>query len=204
MRFAAKSRVDGWRVETLLTKEPATIAWIDAMPEDAVFWDVGANIGIYSIYAAARVKGIDVVAVEPVAQHFATLCEAIEANDFGLCIIPVCMALNDLYGNVRLGKLYAPAITLDGLEDLLSTTDPPTHIKIDTDGFDLAVLRGASRALRHAKSVIVEVDESRDDASTIRDLMAEAGFTRTGRHVSPLFPNSPIGMDHWARTQENL
>ena len=35
----------------LLTKEPGTIAWIEGFTEDDVFWDVGANVGLYSLYA---------------------------------------------------------------------------------------------------------------------------------------------------------
>jgi hypothetical protein len=91
-------------------------------------------------------------------------------------------------------------MTLDGLVDLLGLPLKPTHIKIDTDGFDLAVLLGGRRTLDEAVSVIAEVDESMpEDAATIRALMEAHGFTRTGRHVSPLFPKSPVGMDHWAR-----
>ena len=42
------------RARTLLTKEPETILWIDDFNKDDVFWDVGANIGPYSLYAAKR------------------------------------------------------------------------------------------------------------------------------------------------------
>ena len=46
------------RVETLFTKEPETIKWIDnfSVKSNSIFWDIGANIGLYSIYAAAKHK----------------------------------------------------------------------------------------------------------------------------------------------------
>ena len=51
------------RAKTLLTKEPETINWLNHMPEGSVLWDIGANIGTYSIYAAKN--NIRVIAVEP-------------------------------------------------------------------------------------------------------------------------------------------
>jgi hypothetical protein len=42
------------RAESLLRKEEDTIQWIDGFETGAVFWDVGANVGVYSLYAARR------------------------------------------------------------------------------------------------------------------------------------------------------
>ena len=39
------------RANTLLTKEKNTIAWIDSL-EEGVFWDIGANVGVFTLYAA--------------------------------------------------------------------------------------------------------------------------------------------------------
>ena len=52
------------RAETFLTKEPETLEWIDRMNDDSVLWDIGANVGIYSIYAAVS-KRANVIAFEP-------------------------------------------------------------------------------------------------------------------------------------------
>jgi hypothetical protein len=38
----------GGRAMTMLTRQPATIAWIDAFQPNSVFWDVGANIGVFT------------------------------------------------------------------------------------------------------------------------------------------------------------
>lgn len=40
-----------WRMETFFTEEPETILWLDSFSPDAVFWDVGANVGLYGIPA---------------------------------------------------------------------------------------------------------------------------------------------------------
>lgn len=189
-----------------MTKEPATIAWIDSMPSRSVFFDIGANIGIYSLYAAS--KGADVVAVEPIPASFAAMCESIVLNELEVQITPVCAALGDKSGTARLGRniagsasanaagLWSAVMTLDGLIEILGFA--PTHIKIDTDGFDLSVLRGGVNALQQAQSVIVEVD-LRKEPETIRAFMKSSGYRQTGRFVSPLTPQSPIGMDHWQK-----
>jgi hypothetical protein len=52
VRFAVANQITAWRVRTFATKEPGTIAWIDAFAADDVMLDVGANIGLYALYAA--------------------------------------------------------------------------------------------------------------------------------------------------------
>ena len=59
------------RANTFFSKEPETLAWIDAMTENDVLFDVGANIGIYSVYAA--LKGLKVFAFEPESLNYAEL-----------------------------------------------------------------------------------------------------------------------------------
>ena len=58
--------------------EPETVAWIEAMPANAVLWDVGANIGLYALFAAKR--GLRVLAFEPSAASFAAMVRSAEAN----------------------------------------------------------------------------------------------------------------------------
>jgi len=43
-----------WRSQTLFTKEPEMIEWIDSIDSGSTFWDIGANIGLYSIYGAVK------------------------------------------------------------------------------------------------------------------------------------------------------
>ena len=49
MRFTVPNSLNRFRVETFHTKEPETLEWIDGLPEKCTLWDVGANIGLYSI-----------------------------------------------------------------------------------------------------------------------------------------------------------
>jgi hypothetical protein len=53
IKFFAPTPLLRLRAEQLLTKEPETIAWLDGLGPDDVLWDVGANVGMFSLYAAA-------------------------------------------------------------------------------------------------------------------------------------------------------
>ena len=54
--FAKSNSLNEYRVNTFLTKEPETINWINTFKEKDIFWDIGANIGLYSIYASVISK----------------------------------------------------------------------------------------------------------------------------------------------------
>src|SRR5436309_16083122 len=94
IRFFCPSPLLVSRAEHLLTKEPDTIRWIDGFPEQCVFWDVGANVGVFSLYAAAR-RGVSVLSFEPLAANFHVLSRNIQLNDFADRITAYCVAFCD-------------------------------------------------------------------------------------------------------------
>ena len=54
MVFASPNTLTQYRSTSFSTKEPETLTWLEGIPEGAVLWDVGANVGLYSIYAAKK------------------------------------------------------------------------------------------------------------------------------------------------------
>src|ERR1700751_6054352 len=76
------------------TREPETLAWIDSFETPCRFWDIGANIGVLSIYAGLR-AGIEVRAFEPAAASYAALCRNIEANRLDDRVQAYCVAVGD-------------------------------------------------------------------------------------------------------------
>ena len=72
------------RMDRMLTKEPETIKWINNFETDSVFFDIGANIGIYSLYSAV-VKGNTVYAFEPHASSYKNLLDSINLNNLTKC-----------------------------------------------------------------------------------------------------------------------
>ena len=65
--FFTPNAISKWRINSLFQKEPETIEWIDSFDQSKkiIFWDIGANIGIYSVYAATKFNDIEVVSFEP-------------------------------------------------------------------------------------------------------------------------------------------
>jgi FkbM family methyltransferase len=199
--FLTPNQHCAWRVDTLYTKEPDTIAWINAMQPGDVLYDVGANMGQYSLYAAKR--GIRVHAFEPESQNFALLCRNIALNKLGDLITPWPVALTDKEGldTFHVTSLVAGGscnsfgeavdyhlkektfafqqgcygITLD-LFTLNHTA--PAHIKIDVDGLEHKVLTGAMQTLAHCpvRSVLVETNTALPEHRGIDSAMQHLGY----------------------------
>jgi FkbM family methyltransferase len=204
VRFNTVNDLTAWRARTAMTKEPGTIAWIEEMSAGDVLFDIGANVGLYSL-CAARFRGVKVFAFEPESQNFALLNANVHANGLQDSVLAYCVALSD---ETRFDTLYvsnfepgaschnfgeavqpdgAPlaaafrqgcfATTLDAL--IASAAIPlPRHIKIDVDGIEHKVIRGAARTLadRGVASVLVEINAKRDEHWGIVDFMLEQGF----------------------------
>ncbi len=66
MRFATTGSSSKKRLRSLFSKEPITIAWIDTFGEGETLYDIGANVGMYTIYAAVM-RNASVYAFEPEA-----------------------------------------------------------------------------------------------------------------------------------------
>ena len=65
--FFVPNFLTNWRVDTYFSKEPETLEWIDSfdMKEKLIFWDIGANIGLYSIYNSLKHPKSTTIAFEP-------------------------------------------------------------------------------------------------------------------------------------------
>jgi len=93
----ANSGVDDFRVNTYATKEPETLEWMRKyFSKGDVYYDVGANIGQYSLYAAKVLHGdCTVYSFEPESQNFASLNQNIYINKLHDSIIPCCLAVTE-------------------------------------------------------------------------------------------------------------
>ena len=80
--FTPNHVVEG-RVKTFFTKEPETLEWIDGFnsTRKIILWDIGANIGLYSIYAALKHSNCEIVSFEPSTSNLRTLSRNISINN---------------------------------------------------------------------------------------------------------------------------
>jgi FkbM family methyltransferase len=186
------------------SREPETLAWIDGFAPGAVFWDIGANVGVYSLYAGLR-GDIEVLAFEPSAPSYAALCANLAANRLNR-VRAYCIALADetRLGTLNMSQSYpgsvynafeqevdmtgaalaierrqpALGISPDDLIERLAAP-APNHIKLDVDSTETAILRGAARLLRAPALLSVLVETAAGETAqnrAIDALLVEAGF----------------------------
>jgi len=197
VRFHPASNWEYVRLSRILEKEPDTNAWIDSFQDDTVFLDVGANIGLYSIYTLLRHPNARVIALEPDSDNFASLVNNLQqlapdratayafaaASQTGLLRIKRSLPgvagsnnnqVTDTTGSHVLGCF---ACSLDDLIERFGVTFP-TEIKIDVDGIELDILAGARKTLNdnRLRSVLVE---SQDEAMArvFEQIFKDVGFT---------------------------
>lgn len=207
IRFAVPNSQTLWRADTLLTKEPDTIEWIASFGADDVFIDIGANVGIYSIWAAIT-GAAKVYAFEPESQNFATLNKNIFLNALSGRVVAYCTALSDQagFGPLYLSEFrggasghnfavrpqraepkFTQGVYSTTLDDLVATGSipPPRHIKIDVDGIEHKIIAGARRTLQDQRlaSVLVELDTNLETHRNIIDVMQDLGFTLSPEQV---------------------
>jgi FkbM family methyltransferase len=101
MRFATTGNSSVKRVRSLFSKEPITLAWIDSFAEGETMYDIGGNVGMYTIYAAVM-RNAEVYAFEPEALNYAELNKNIFLNDLHGRALAYCLALSDVDKTDRL------------------------------------------------------------------------------------------------------
>jgi FkbM family methyltransferase len=202
--FLATNPLLYWRGKTLLTKEVETIEWLDSLKQDDVLYDIGANIGVYSIYAGKN--GHQVFAFEPGASNYSILNTNIHANDISSNVKSFCLAISDssLFSTISLSSLvpgsahncfadnknyadeeFVPkfeqgcfSMTLD--EVIYTQKLPvPTYLKVDVDGLESKIIAGAKSLLQDPilKSVLIELNENLDRDIQIIASLKENGFS---------------------------
>lgn len=220
VRFYCLDSLPLWRAETLLTKEPETIEWIDTMDDGDVLFDIGANVGVYTLYAAINRK-VKVLAFEPLAANYYLINRNIEENDLSDVATAYCMALNDNdmisslhiqntgFGSAvssfdepidhngdRFTAKFKQGMVGMSLDSFIAKFQPafPSHIKIDVDGIEDKIIKGAKKTLADArlKSVSIELDENRPEyTGAVLDEISAAGFRLTAKRHSPMFDGTP-------------
>lgn len=193
-----------WRVDSLFEKEPITIEWIGGLAAGEVLVDVGANVGMYTIWAA-KTRGARVFAFEPEAQNYALLNRNIAMNGVDGQVKAYCVALSDAggYSELHLSDLrpggschslgervdfkhepmnpkYSQGCVAARLDDLVTAgaVPMPHYIKIDVDGFEPKVIAGSRNVLadRTLRSLLIETNQNLADHRQMVGELQSLGF----------------------------
>lgn len=182
-------------------KEPETCDWLNRVSgEKEVLYDIGANIGAYSLISASL--GSKVYAFEPSPENYATLHENIRINSLNDLVIAMPFVLGSLNkeesfsvsdntsgatatfiaGNSeKTIKEHLPMVRLDFLIENFGI-QKPTIMKIDVDGAEVEVLKGATKTLgnKNLRSVLVEVEA--DLKNEVNKIMESNNFKKEGEY----------------------
>jgi FkbM family methyltransferase len=202
--FVLLGKTAAGRATSLLTRQPGTIEWINSFRPDSVFWDVGANVGVYTLYAAMR-GGTTVVAFEPAAVNYFLLaanCEANRLDDRVDCLLlglgserAIARLHVSQFGSARSfsfrergehqhgGRQPALIMSMDQLIEEYELPCP-NYIKIDAPGLTEAIVIGGTRLLRRpdVRELHIEVREQSKAGQRLVEMLRQAGFAVVGRH----------------------
>jgi len=196
----------------MFIKEPGTCEWIKTQVEPGdVFYDIGANIGVYTVLAAQRVGPAGkVFAFEPHSATFARLLETISTNNLSLVVTPCNFALHERQGfypfrydskeaGTSQSQLMPQLSSQSGgtatnaselkfsasLDSLMGVEafPPPDHVKIDVDGNELLILQGMHDILTNGRRLkSIQVEINPNQRSDIMAFMDTHGYKPVKEH----------------------
>lgn len=202
-RFAIPNALSRYRIDSFPYKEPETLEWIDGIEEGSVLWDIGANIGLYSVYAAKK-SDCAVYAFEPSVFNLELLARNIYLNGFSnrICIVPLALsdrlnisqmqmtttewggALSTFgkdfgWDGKTIKSLFDYQLIGISMEDVVTSLQIPfpDYIKMDVDGLEHFILKGGSKVLARIKGILIEVnDDFAEQAEQCSALLTGAGM----------------------------
>lgn len=172
---------------------------VDELRSDDVFWDIGANVGIYTCFGATSIESGEVVSIEPNPKNVERIEENLSKNglaastyQYGLMDTPGTLSLNvqdpgttGSYGHVT-DSSAEEGVTVD-----VSTGDTlvregvpePNVVKLDVQGVEFEVLRGIEQTIAcdNCRTIYYNVNDENetmpDIDPNIHEWLEERGFT---------------------------
>jgi len=133
-------------------------------PANGICFDIGANVGFYSLLFAKYSK--HVFAFEPVPRNIGYLWRMLEVNGVrNVTIVPCAVSDSTRLFSFQMGENYAlgrlhhrgeQPIAVVSLDDfIVAYKVVPSLLKIDVEGEEMSVLKGAKNLLSNNKPVIL-------------------------------------------------
>ena len=202
-----------YRATSFSQKEPETLRWLDQCDSQTILFDIGANVGLYSVYAA-KSKNANVYAFEPSIFNLPALSRNINYNDVQEKVHIVANPLSDnvKFADFKLSNLdeggalsafgvnydqfgksfksefsyHTLGFTLDFLIESKLLPHVPNMVKVDVDGIEHLILDGARKTLKNklCQTVLIEVNDNfAEQAKQTASILGECGFTLKERFI---------------------
>lgn len=142
--------------------------------EEDFFIDIGANVGSYTVLASSHV-GANSFSFEPVPATFSRLASNLLINQIHNKVTAFNIALGSEVGSINFtssfdtvnhvannGEVDTILVPIETLDNILQHEKTPILLKIDVEGFETEVIKGASKTLRQEdlKAIIIELNGS--------------------------------------------
>ncbi len=227
VKLMVENTQEYYRARTFWTKEPETVNFLMNFMEDGdIFYDIGSCIGQYSLLAGYLYPKSTIYAFEPHVKNFKRILDNIELNN-SQNVVPIYLALADKPGLETFclyqkdvgttgsqlyhleGFQYSYKIQVLTIDQISSIFDFPNIIKIDVDGIEYSILKGAEQTLKdqRLKGVILEVNQDQDE---IINLMKDCGLTHDNIYTAyssmqrGFMYKSPEGKTQLLKKQPNI
>ena len=191
-----------YRAESLFDKEPETIEWIDGFKESSVFWDVGACVGTYTVYAGIT-KNARVIAVEPSVFNLEWLAKNINTNGLAgnVTVIPLALSSSTQLADFRMqvtewggalssfgveynheGNTFSPRFQYStigcSIAFLIKQFGLPTpdYVKVDVDSIEHLVIEGLLPVIASVESIALENSRNKDVTHRCTELLCANNF----------------------------
>ena len=198
--FFSPNSITDFRINTFYQKEPELIEWVEKFG-GGTFFDVGANIGLYSIYYAKKFSSSKVYSFECAPKNLKQLTLNVNANNVQERTYVISNPLSDnnslsfvfesdlIEGSASTAfnseleysqsdnpnKFLTLGFSLNWLFENHLLSDIPSLLKIDVDGNELQVLEGAWGTASRAEEIYFE-DNALDGDNYILDRLSKFGF----------------------------
>lgn len=223
LRMVCRSRTEFYGRRQEFRREPHTIEWLSTF-RGGVFYDLGANVGTYSLIAAKTTPVERVFAFEPGYASFLSLCENVRINGLGKVVVPVQVAGSSRTGFIPFfyrgtapgdshhatgqpvddtGRSFEPAfatqilgVTVDDFVERFGAP-PPRYVKLDVDGAEMPILEGMRRTLAAGTIESLLVESLHDDVPRFEKHLASAGYHLDAdfhARHSPRFTGAYVGL----------
>ena len=211
IKFYCPSETTRIRSKVAQTREIETQEWINTFNKDETFWDIGANFGVYSLYAA-KIRNVNTVAFELLPWNHSILIKNVTLNGLNDKIQAFNIGISDCVESVQVnipavadtaggaggqigsmvdayGRPFSPLYTMTALTFtvdqlvLIPGISFPNHIKMDIDGNEIKAVAGMEKTLadQRLRSLMFELQP--ESSAEIVKIVQSYGFQLT-QHCS--------------------
>jgi len=211
--FVVSSEKEYWmRSQLSYEAEKTTMYWIEnIIKKDDVIYDVGANVGAYSLLIGKKISSKGALySFEPESANYFSLNRNIVTNNLSQKITAICMGFDEIFkidkfylsslipgsATHSVGKPESEGVSFDPLHEqgiitmsidefvALAGVKFPNHLKIDVDGNEGLIVRGARKTLadERLKTLVIEISENVSQGQ-VEKMIKEYGLVEKKKEV---------------------